>query len=75
MAEQILGGPISDVKAILDEIEDASFELPPDKRLIEAAYAAGYLPTAYVEPVAVGDVLSEMPIFPGLIGPAWPSPA
>jgi hypothetical protein len=36
-------------KAIWDEIEEESFELPPDKRLIVAAYAAGDLPTAYVE--------------------------
>jgi hypothetical protein len=59
-------------KAIWDEIEEASFELPPDKRLIVAAYAAGDLPTAYVEPVAVGDSLPEMPIFlePGTYVPA-----
>ena len=59
-------------KAIWDEIVDEPFELPPDKPLIVAAYAAGDLPTAYVEPVAVGDVLPEMPIFlePGIYVPA-----
>ena len=59
-------------KAIWDEIVDEPFDLPPDKRLTVAAYAAADLPTAYVEPVAVGDVLPEMPIFlePGIYVPA-----
>ena len=59
-------------KAIWDEIVDEPFELPPDKRLTVAAYAAADVPTAYVEPVAVGDVLPEMPIFlePGIYVPA-----
>ena len=59
-------------KAIWDEIDDEPFDLPPDKRLTVAAYAAADLPTAYVEPVAVGDVLPEMPIFlePGIYVPA-----
>lgn len=50
-------------KAIWDEIEDALFELPADKPLTVAAYRASPLRTAYVEPVAVGDVLPELPIF------------
>jgi hypothetical protein len=59
-------------KAIWDEIVDEPFGLPSDKRLTVAAYAAGDLPMAYVEPVAVGDVLPEMPIFlePGIYVPA-----
>lgn len=59
-------------KAIWDQIQEEPFELPPDKPLIVAAYAADDLPTGYVEPVAVGDVLPAMPIFlePGIYVPA-----
>ncbi len=35
----------------------------PEKPLTLAAYAAGRLPTAYVEPLAVGDSLADMPLF------------
>jgi hypothetical protein len=42
---------------------DDSFELPADKRLTVAAYNSGYEKQAYVEPVAVGDVLPSLPIF------------
>ncbi len=49
--------------AIWNELHEEPFELPPDKRLTLAAYAAGPLKTAYVEPVAVGDVLPSMPLF------------
>ena len=59
-------------KAIWDEIVDEPFELPPDKPLTVAAYSAGEPKTAYVEPVAVGDPLPELPIFltPGMYVPA-----
>jgi hypothetical protein len=50
-------------KAIWDEFEDEDFALPPDKPLTLASYSAGPVKTAYVEPVAVGDVLPEMPLF------------
>jgi len=50
-------------KAIWDEICDEPFELPADKPLTVAAYSAGILKTAYVEPVAVGDALPSLPIF------------
>lgn len=50
-------------KAIWDELKDEPFELPLDKPLTLAAYSAGDLKTAYVEPVAVGDVLPDMPLF------------
>jgi hypothetical protein len=50
-------------KAIWDEIEDKSFELPPDKSLTLAAYVADVPKTAYVEPVAVGDALPDMPAY------------
>ncbi len=50
-------------KVIWDEIREEPFELPPDKRLTIAAYFAGVPITAYVEPLAVGDALPELPIF------------
>jgi hypothetical protein len=50
-------------KAIWDEIQDDPFELPPDKPLTLAAYVGGPLKRAFVEPIAVGDALPEMPIF------------
>lgn len=51
-------------KAIWDEFREEPFEMPTDKPLTVAAYSAGPSPTAYVEPVAVGDALpSRMPIF------------
>ena len=54
-------------KAVWDEIEESEFELPPDKPLTLAAYAAGDLiagldTTAYVEPVGVGDTMPDMPV-------------
>jgi hypothetical protein len=50
-------------KAIWDEFTDQAFELPPDKPLTLAAYQAEPTKTAYVEPIAVGDRLSDMPLF------------
>ncbi len=50
-------------KAIWDEIADEPFDLPADKPLTLASYSAGNLPTAFVEPVAVGDRLLDMPLF------------
>jgi hypothetical protein len=50
-------------KLIWDRIRDEPFELPADEPLTLAAYSAGTVLTAYVEPVAVGDVLPDMPIF------------
>jgi hypothetical protein len=50
-------------KAIWDEICEVPFALPPDKPLTLAAYSAGGPTTAYVEPVAVGDALPDMPLF------------
>lgn len=39
------------------------FPLPADKPLTLAAYAGGPVKRAYVEPVAVGDSLPDMPLF------------
>ena len=50
-------------KVIWDRLQDESFTLPPDKPLTLAAYAAGTVIVAYVEQVAVGDLLPDMPIF------------
>jgi hypothetical protein len=43
--------------------EDEGFALPAAQPLTLAAYAAGPPPAAYVEPVAVGDPLPDMPVF------------
>jgi hypothetical protein len=55
-------------KAIWDEIEEVPFELTPDQPLTLAAYVAGdptagRAVTAYVEPVAVGAALPDMPAY------------
>jgi hypothetical protein len=50
-------------KAIWDEVHDEPFDPSPDKPLTLAAYSAGVPITAYVEPVAVGDVLPDMALF------------
>jgi hypothetical protein len=49
--------------SIWSEIKDEAFVLPPDKPLTLASYAAGPVKTAYVEPVAIGDSLLDMPLF------------
>jgi hypothetical protein len=48
-------------KANWDEIREEDFE--PDKPLTLAAYSAGLVKKAFVEPVAVGDLLPDMPLF------------
>jgi hypothetical protein len=50
-------------KVIWDRVRDESFKLPPDKPLTVAAYAVGTETVAYVEPVAAGDALPDMPVF------------
>lgn len=50
-------------KPIWDQFKEEPFDLPVDKRLTVASYAAGYEKVAYVENMAVGDALPEMPIF------------
>ncbi|HUY34700.1 MAG TPA: DUF4058 family protein [Pirellulales bacterium] len=49
--------------AVWEEISDDTYTAPPDKPLTLAAYSAGPVKTAYVQPVAVGDVLPDMPLF------------
>jgi hypothetical protein len=43
--------------------DEPAFALPPDKPLTLAAGSAGLTRRAYVEPVAVGDLLPDMPLF------------
>ena len=50
-------------KAIWDEIHDEPFQFPPGKDRILASYEMGNARAAYVEPIAVGDVLPAMPLF------------
>ncbi len=50
-------------KAIWDEFVEEDFTLPSDKPLTLVSYDAGPQRVAYVEPVAVGDVFPEMPLF------------
>lgn len=52
-------------RAIWDEFEDEDvlFEFPPGKDRILASYDAGREKAAYVEPIAVGDEMPDMPLF------------
>jgi hypothetical protein len=52
-------------RAIWDEYEDEDvpFEFPPDKDRILASYDASRDKAAYVEPLAVGDAMPDMPLF------------
>jgi hypothetical protein len=49
--------------AIWQEVEDAPFVLPADKRLTLVAYECDLTTRAYIEPLAVGDTLPDMPLF------------
>lgn len=49
--------------AIWEEIEDRSYHSPTDKPLTLASYASDEAIRAYVEPVAVGDRMPDMPLF------------
>jgi hypothetical protein len=49
--------------ALWQQLVDGGYEPPPDEPLTLASYAAGPAPTAYVEPVAVGKALPDMPLF------------
>lgn len=50
-------------KAIWDEIHEEDFPVAPGKDRILASYEMGAERSAYVEPIAVGDVLPPMPLF------------
>jgi hypothetical protein len=51
--------------AIWEEICNDPFQLPTDQRLTLVAYECGLTTNAYVEPVGVGDILPQMPLFLG----------
>lgn len=50
-------------QAIWDELGEERFEEVPGKPLIAASFLGGDLPTAYVEPLGMGDALPSLPIF------------
>ncbi len=50
-------------KAIWDQFQEEDFELPHGKRLTLAAYDAGPPPVAYIQPVGIGNLLPDMPLF------------
>ena len=54
--------------AIWEQFTDEPFELPPEKPLTMVAYEADLTTRAYIETVAVGDALPDIPLFlaPGL---------
>jgi hypothetical protein len=49
--------------AIWEEVQDDPFHLPADKPLTLVAYECDLTTRAYIEPVAVGDVLPDMPLY------------
>jgi hypothetical protein len=49
--------------ALWEAIADSAYRQPADQPLTLAAYSAGLVKTAYVEPVAVGAALPDMPLF------------
>jgi hypothetical protein len=51
------------INRVIWEDREGSFALPADKPLACMAYLAGPCPEVFLEPVAVGDTLPEMPLF------------
>ena len=49
--------------AIRENVEDHSFEFPAGKPLTLVAYECDLTTRAYIQPIAVGDSLPEMPLF------------
>ena len=50
-------------KVIWDEIHEEDFSFPPGKDRILASYVTDDERVAYVEPIAVGDRMPDMPLF------------
>lgn len=57
------GGAQDIARALWDEFVVEEFDRRPGKPLTLVTYSAGSENTAYIEPVAVGDVLPDMPLF------------
>jgi hypothetical protein len=55
--------PMGIHQAIWDEVGDERFEFPTDKDRTLVSYESGDDRIAYIEPIAVGDALREMPFF------------
>ncbi|MCI0681045.1 MAG: DUF4058 family protein [Gemmataceae bacterium] len=55
--------PLGMHKLIWDEISDEPFAFPPGKDRILASYETGPEKSAFVEPIAVGDAMPDMPLF------------
>jgi hypothetical protein len=55
--------PLGIHKLIWDEIDEEDFQFPKGKDRILVSYVSSSERVAYVEPVAVGDVLPVMPLF------------
>jgi hypothetical protein len=55
--------PLGIHKVIWDDILEEDFSFPPGKDRILVSYQTDGAYTAYVEPVAVGDVMPDMPLF------------
>lgn len=49
--------------AIWGEVTDQAFQLPADKPLTLVAYETDLVTRAYIEPIAVGDPLPDMPLY------------
>lgn len=49
--------------AIWSGVDEEGFQLPADKRLTFVSYACGLTTKAFIEPIAVGDILPDMPLF------------
>ncbi len=50
-------------QAIWEKLNESDFELPADQPLTLVAYRADRSPEAFVEPIGVGQILPEMPVF------------
>ena len=59
----MLRDPYGIHKAIWDEIDEEAFTFPEGKDRILVSYETGGQRAAYIEPVAVGDELPDMPLF------------
>lgn len=49
--------------ALWEDLQGDSFHLPEERRLTLAAYECAGSTRAYIEPIAVGDALPDMPLF------------